>query len=472
MRRLLVGFFATIGFLTVVLVLAAVLVVVRLKASTPALADKIILSVDLRQSLADGPGETSLLRLFTGEKSDLRDFLDAIEAGGADPRVKGILARVGNDEFAVAEAQQIRDAIAAFRAKGKFAIAFADSFGEFGAGTRPYYLATAFDQIWLQPMGSVGLTGLYSDAVFFKGMFDLLGIAPEFDHRGAYKTAANSLTETKMTPPHREEVEDLLASVAGQVVNGIAQARKLSPDEVRAAIDRGPLLADEALRASLVDHLGYRDDVIAAAHKLAGSDAALVSLSTYLARTKRPNRQGERIALIYGSGLIVRGGGAAGPLSGSAEMAADRVTQAFRDAVRDPKVRAILFRIDSPGGSVIASEFDLARCRVCARTRQAGHRLDGGCRRFRRVLCRGAGRQDRRRAGNLDRIDRRAGRQAGRRRPAQEDRDFHRFGTDRRQRGDVQRDLATSRPWLDPVSRPFSMRRIRVSRITSPPAAT
>ncbi|HEV2099443.1 MAG TPA: signal peptide peptidase SppA [Stellaceae bacterium] len=356
MRRLLVGFFAIIGLLTVVLVLAAVLLVVRLKERPPALADKIILSVDLRQSFADGPGETSLLRFFTGGKSDLRDLLDAIEAAGADPRVKGILARVGTDEFAVAEAQQIRDAIIAFRGKGKFAIAFADSFGEFGAGTRPYYLATAFNQIWLQPMGSLGLTGLYSDSIFFRGMFDLLGIVPEFDHRGAYKTAANALTETKMTPPHREEVEDLLSSVAGQVVNGIAQARRLSPDAVRAAIDRGPLLADEALRASLVDRLGYRDDVIAATHKLAGSDAELVSLPTYLARTKRPNRQGERIALIYGSGLIVRGGGAAGPLSGSAEMAADRITRAFRDAVRDPKVRAILFRIDSPGGSVVASE--------------------------------------------------------------------------------------------------------------------
>ena len=111
------------------LILAAVLVVVRLKASTPALADKIILSVDLWQSLADGPGKANLLRLFTGEKPDLRDFLDAIEAAGVDPRVKGILARVGNDQLAVAEAQQIRDAIIAFRGKGKFAIAFADSFG-------------------------------------------------------------------------------------------------------------------------------------------------------------------------------------------------------------------------------------------------------------------------------------------------------------------------------------------------------
>ena len=402
----------------------------------------------------------------------MRDFLDAIEAAAIDPRVKGILARVGNDEFAVAEAQQIRDAIIAFRAKGKFAIAFADSFGEFGAGTRPYYLASAFDQIWLQPMGSVGLTGLYSDATFLKGTFDLLGIVPEFDHRGSYKTAANILTETKMTPPHREEVEDLLASVAGQIVGGIAEARKLSPDAVRAAIDRGPLLADEALQASLVDRLGYRDEVIAAAHKRAGSDAELIGLSTYLAGAKRPHREGERIALIYGSGLIVRGGGSAGPLSGSEEMAADKITRAFRAAVRDPKVRAILFRIDSPGGSVVASETIWRDVVFARRARQAGHRIDGRRRRLRRLLHRGPGRQDRRRAGDLDRLDRRAGRQAGRGRPAQEDRDFDRFGAGRRQCGDVQRHLRilALRPLA--VSKRFSMRPIRASRITSPPAVT
>ena len=205
-------------------------------------------------------------------------------------------------------------------------------------------------------MGSLGLTGLYAESTFFKGALDLVGIAPEFDHRGQFKTAANVLTETRMTPPAREEVEDLLASISGQVVGGIAQARKLSPDAIRGAIDRAPLLPDEALQAKLVDRLGYRDDAIAAAHKRAGSDAEIVDLATYLDGAGRPNRKGERIALIYGSGLIVRGGGAANALAGSDEMAANDMTRAFRDAVRDPKVRAILFRIDSPGGSVTASE--------------------------------------------------------------------------------------------------------------------
>lgn len=356
MRRLLVGFLATIGVLAILFVIVVFVVAIRLQPSPPALPDKIILSADLTQGLAEGPGDKGLRRLVLGAKPSLRDFLDALEAGGDDPRVKGILARVGDDEIGLAEAQQVRDAIAAFRSKGKFAIAFADSFGEFGAGTRPYYLATAFDQIWLQPMGSLGLTGLYAETVFVKGTLDLLGIAPEFDHRGRFKTAANVLTETKMTPPQREEVDDLLQSISGQVVNGIAQARKLPPEAIRAAIDEAPLLPDEALKAKLVDRLGYRDEAIGAAHRRAGSDAEIVNLTTYLDGTGRPYRKGERIAVIYGSGLIVRGGGAASPLAGPDEMTANDMTRAFRDAVRDPKVRAILFRIDSPGGSVVASE--------------------------------------------------------------------------------------------------------------------
>src|ERR1700746_2392746 len=249
MRRLLIGFFAIVGFFTVLLIGGVALLVAGLKPKITPLADHIILSVDLTQGLAEGSHEDRLLRLLVGAEPTLRDVLDGIETASGDPRVKVLLARVGEDELGLAKIQELRDAIAAFRAKGKFALAFADSFGEFGPGTRPYYLATAFDEIWLQPMGNLGLTGLYAEVPFFRGTLDLLGIAPEFEHREEFKTAINSLTETKMTAPHREEVDALLASIGGQVIRGIAEARKLPEAEVRASIDRGPLLADEALQA-------------------------------------------------------------------------------------------------------------------------------------------------------------------------------------------------------------------------------
>src|SRR5262249_42837273 len=140
------------------------------------------------------------------------------------------------------------------------------------------------------------------------------------------------------------------------VVRGIAAGRKLPEAEVREAIDRGPLLANEALQAKLVDRLGYRDEVLARAHERAGSGAEPTGLTTYLDRVGRPHSEGAKIALIYGSGLIQRGAGSASPLTGSKVMAANEVTRAFRAAVRDRGVRAILFRVDSPGGSVVASE--------------------------------------------------------------------------------------------------------------------
>ena len=355
MRRLIVGFFALIGFTTVLLV-GGLLAIGGLRPSVTPLPANIVLTADLTKGLPEGASDDPLLRLLFGGKTTLRDFLDAIEAAGNDPRVKMLLARVGDDELGLAKIQEVRDAIAAFRAKGKLTLAFADSFGEFGPGTRPYYLATAFDEIWLQPMGNVGLTGLYAESPFLKGTLDILGIVPEFDHREEYKTAMNLLTETKMTAPHREEVEALLGSVAGQVVRGIAQARKLAEAEVRAVIDRGPLLATEAVEAKLVDRLGYRDEVMAHARARAGSGAELLSLGTYLDRVGRPHHEGTTIALIYGSGLVVRSGGAANPVTGSNVMAATEITRAFRAAVRDSSVRAIVFRVDSPGGSAVASE--------------------------------------------------------------------------------------------------------------------
>src|SRR6516225_12395276 len=317
MRRLVVGFFAAVGFLTVLLLFGVFLLTKELKPIVTPLADNIILTVDLTQGLAEGPHQDRLLRLLLGSEPSLRDVLDGIETASSDPRVKVLLARVGDDELGLAKIQELRDAIAAFRAKGKFALAFADSFGEFGPGTRPYYLATAFDEIWLQPMGNVGLTGVYAEVPFFKGTLDLLGVTAQFDHREEFKTAMNSLTETKMTPPHREEVDALLASISRQIVRGIAEGRKLPETAVHDAIDNGPLLAEEARDAKLVDRLAYRDEVIAAAHSRAGAGAELIGVTTYLERAGRPHREGATIALIYGTGLIQRAASAANQLTGS-----------------------------------------------------------------------------------------------------------------------------------------------------------
>jgi protease-4 len=357
MRRFFVGFLAVIGVIAIVGFLGIVgltVALVRLHGATPLPGD-IILTADLTGGLTDGPSPDALSRLFLGNTATLRDFVDAIDRAAGDPRVKALYVELGDDSMALAKTQQVRDAIAAFRAKGKFAVAFADTFGEGSAGTRPYYLATACDEIWLQPLGELGLTGLRSETPFIRGLLDKLGIAADFEHREEYKTAMNSLTETHMTAPQREEVEALLSSMSGQIDRGIAAARGLSPDNVAAIVDRAPLAADEAKALGLITNIGYRDEAMGAARSHAPSGAKFLSFARYLAAAGRPHASGSEIALIYGTGLVTRGGTGTG-LTQENDFSARALARAFAAASRDKDVRAILFRIDSPGGSATASE--------------------------------------------------------------------------------------------------------------------
>jgi protease-4 len=356
MRRVIVGFFAAIGFLVFALFVIAIGVWLFAGGREKPISEANLLMLDLTRPLADTAPDDGLGRLLLGEEARLRDVLDGIERAGEDRRIKGIVARLGDGALGTAQIQELRDAIARFRDKGKFAFGYAESFGELGSGMRSYYLAAAFDQIWLQPMGQLGLTGLRVEMPFFKGLLDKLGIEPRLDHRREYKTAMNTLTETAMTPPHREETEALLHSVFDQMVAGIAEGRRLDQARVRALIDQGPFDTHQALEAQLIDHLGYRDDAVAAARSRAGENAQLTALMRYLDAAGRPHQSGPAVAVIYGTGLITSGKSASNPLSGSGILGADSLARAFRLASEDASVRAILFRIDSPGGSATASE--------------------------------------------------------------------------------------------------------------------
>lgn len=355
MRRFVLGLFAAIGIVAVLGIVGVGVAIWYVIDSKPVLPQTIVLTADLNRGLAAGASQEPLSELVFGDKPTLRDFLDALDRAGDDARVKALYVHIGDDALALASCQEVRDAIRDFRAKGKFAIAFSESFGEFGPGTRPYYVATAFDEIWLQPLGSVGLIGLHAQIPFFRGTLDRLGIRPSFAHREQYKTAMNSLTESAMTPPQREEVESLLSATSGQIVRGIAAARRLPDTQVGALIDRGPLFAEEAKEARLIDRIGYRDEAVGRARQRAGSGAELMSLSRYLDAAGRPHKSGEKIALIYGTGLITQGGKDS-LFGGTTELSARKLTRAFRQAYRDADVRAIVFRIDSPGGSAVASE--------------------------------------------------------------------------------------------------------------------
>jgi protease-4 len=353
-RRFVVWFFAIIGIVVVLAVVGGFVAWKVYAPKSPQIADSTVLEFDLTQDVAESALRDPLSRIVFDEKPDLRDLLDALQRAGNDPRIKGVFARVGNDGIGTARVQELRQAVDAFRAKGKFAIAFADTFGEFSAGNRAYYLATAFDDVWLQPLGHVGLTGIRAETPHLRGLLDKLAVVPRLDHRSEYKSAMNMLTDSAMGPPEREELQAIVDGIGGQLVRDIAKARRLRESDVRKIVDGGPYMADAAEKLRLVDHLGYRDEAIAAARMRAGGIAALLGPLTYLSRAGRPNREGPVIALIHADGLIGRGTSDSSPIGGI--VGAESVAKAFRAALDDPKVRAVVLRIDSPGGSAVASE--------------------------------------------------------------------------------------------------------------------
>ncbi|MGY0831485.1 signal peptide peptidase SppA [Azospirillum argentinense] len=365
MLRFFVRLFALIGFLVVAAVVTGVVLAVR---HEPSLPETVVLELDLRDPLAEG--SVDRLGSFLGHETTFQEVLDALERGRTDPRVKGVLARFGGDGASFAQVQELRAAVERFRASGRFAIAFAESYGDTGAGNRSYLLASAFDEVWMQPLGLLGLTGLSAQIPFARGVLDKLDIQPQVFQREEYKSLADSVMRTDFTPAHREMMESLLGDLTNQIVDGVAVSRRLPPAAVKAAMDRAPLIDREAVDAKLVDRLGYADEAREEALRRAGAapGADTMEAADYLGIAGPPNRSGPTIALIHATGTIT-GGDSGKPGLGEVTAGSETIVAAVEDAVDDPDVKAILFRIDSGGGSVTASE---TIRRALVKARQSG----------------------------------------------------------------------------------------------------
>jgi len=335
----------------------------------------LILELDLSEGIAEEPPADPVSAVLAMRRPRLADVLDGLRRARADDKVRALVVKIGGRPIGVARVQELRSAIAAFRRSGKATVAWAETYGEFGPGNAAYYLATAFERIWLQPSGDVGLTGLSLEQWFLRGTMDKLGLEYEVSKRHEYKNAADRLTEQGFTGPAREALEQLASSLTGQITEAVAERLAVSPAQARMLIDNGPYIAEEAVELRLVDALGYRDEVYGDVRKSAGPDAHLLYLARYqrsraLAERARklPERGTDMIALIYAAGPIRRGRSGRGPMSGGA-MGSDTVSAALRTAAADRRVRAIVLRVNSPGGSYVASD---TIWREVVRARQAG----------------------------------------------------------------------------------------------------
>jgi len=354
-RRFFLWMLAVVGAFVILGAIVAIVGIIALSVEGR-IPGKTILEVDFEKAFIEYVPDDPIAKAVLGSNVIVRDVVDALEKAAEDDRVVALVGRIGNSGVGMAHVQEIRDAIIAFRSSGKPAIAFSETFGEFAAGNVSYYLATAFDEIYLQPSGDLGLTGIMYESFFLKGTLDKLGLVPRGDRRQEYKSAFNQFTEEKYTIYHREATQKVMDSQFGQIVKGIAEARALSELEVRQLIDGGPFLAQEAVDAKLIDVLAYRDEVYEKVREDAGEGAKFLYLSKYLNRVGRLHNKGTKVALIYGVGSIMRGKSGFDPLYLEPSMGSETIARAFRDAIKDKNVKAILFRIDSPGGSYIASD--------------------------------------------------------------------------------------------------------------------
>lgn len=279
----------------------------------------------------------------------VRGYVETIRKAKRDPRVAHLLLRPGalSSPF-WAKVQEIRDAILDFRQSGKPVYAFLEQ-----AGDKEYYLAAAADRVFLLPTATLDLTGLANYEIFLRGAFDWIGTYPDFLHVGDFKSAVNTYTERTFTPAHREMSESLNRDQFQQLVRGIADGRHLSEEQVRALIDRGPFLAEEALEAGLVDDLLYEDEL---------DDLAEVTIEPTIDVTRYAGVTWEalgvsrrsRIAVVNAVGTIVSGRSGYDPVNGPL-LGAESIVEHIREA-RASDARAIVVRIDSPGGSSIASD--------------------------------------------------------------------------------------------------------------------
>jgi protease-4 len=372
MRKFFARIFAVIGFLVVLLVAGGIGAWLVLRPEKPEVPASTVLQLDLERGIVEYNGGDTLLGYARGAQPSLLEIVRTLGRAGDDKRVKGLIAKVGTPgSLGYGQVQELRDAVRAFRDQGKFAIAYAESFGEFGPGTKAFYLAAAFDEIWLQPSGSVGLTGLIAEVPFVRRTLEDFELSPQLGRRHEYKTAMNFATETGFTEAHRASAQGLIDSLFAQVVDGIAAGRDLDRQQVRSLVDGGPYLGQEAVDAGLVDGLAYRDEVFDRAKEKAGAadaeEASVLKLAAYARRLDAVESE-HKIALIYGVGLLRRGESEIGKLFGGAFMGSETVAKALRDAVEDDEVKAILMRIDSRGGSYVASD---TIWREVARARQA-----------------------------------------------------------------------------------------------------
>ena len=355
-RKVALIILGILGAGLLVCVIGVVLLWAVFRRSEPSIRDNSVLTLRVAGSLPDYTPDDPFKKFFGGPDQSLTGLVMQFKKAKVDKRIKAILLDVNVSGVGWGKAEEIRDAITDFRSSGKPVYAFV----EFGLN-KEYYIATACDKIIVPPPGELFINGLAADVMFFRGSLDKLGIYPDIYQIGKYKSVGDMFTQKQMTEAHRDYINSMLTDLFDRYVNAIAQARHKTPEEVRTLIDNAPYGAAKAKEAGLIDDMLYKDDVEKQFKKLLGykDTDTFVAVRGVDYRDVAPEslglNKGEKIAVIYASGEIGSGSSQNSP-SGDQSIGSETVAKALNDAAADQSLKAIVLRVDSPGGSGLASD--------------------------------------------------------------------------------------------------------------------
>ena len=347
------GILAVVVF---VVLLGVAMVVSVFRKGEPTIRQNSVLALRVAGSLPDYTADDPFKRFFGGPNQSLTGLVMQFKKAKTDKRIKAIMLDINVSGVGWGKAEEIRDAIKDFRTSGKPVYAYL----EVGLN-KEYYIATACDKIYMPPPGELFINGLAADVMFFRGSLDKLGIYPDIYQIGKYKSAGDMFTQKTMTDAHREYINSLLDDLFNRYVSAIAETRRKSPEDVRGLIDNAPYDAIKAKQSGLIDEAAYRDELEKQVKALLGqkeSDPlALVRGVDYrdVAPESLGLNKGEKVAVIYATGDITSGSSVNSP-SGEQSIGSDTLAKALNDAATDKTIKAIILRVDSPGGSGLASD--------------------------------------------------------------------------------------------------------------------
>ena len=345
--------FAILGIFFIIMMLSLLSMLHQNNIVKKPVPKNAIIHIDLDRNFPEAKVDDLLTDLAEMDSTSFYDLLFAINIAAFDDNVKAITANIGNSPLGLSQIQELRKTIKLFRSKGKKAYIHSTGFGTFGGGTSEYYAATAFDEIWLQPTSDVGITGMSFEVPFFKDLFEKIGVNPEFYTRHEYKNATASLTSSGFSPEFKSQLTGLGSNIFNFTLMEISSDRNISTSDLKKLVDNAPIFAETALKKHLIDKIGYKNelnDIV----KMEFS-GEIVSIDTYSSNITKIKNKNKKIAYMVMEGVIDQGKSTSNPIRGESIIGSETIIKQIENIKKDQGVKALVIRINSPGGSYTAS---------------------------------------------------------------------------------------------------------------------